>query len=206
MNPKILWLRNIGIQDVGAIVTAFPTVLGLNLEKNMRSKEQWLRELGIKDIGSFIAAAPAVLGLDLEKNLKPKVLKYFEEWGVSVEVIEHHPILVNLALSRINEISEWAKIAGINIKEIPTNRKVRILTNGKLHHAFHELRVFRDFILARVPDREMRLKILDQVVPELHKNDALFRIFPKRGVMSRVGREECASVIEKLISTSVHLH
>lgn len=78
LQPRVALLQSLGIplQQVGAMVESFPTLLALDVEGQMLPVLQYLQEeLGFSrhDLWMMLRSFPAVLDLDLEGSIQPVV-------------------------------------------------------------------------------------------------------------------------------------
>lgn len=93
------WMSSIGVTDPLAVSKAFPQVLDLRLENNIKPKVAYLESIGVKNPGKVIEAFPQVLGLNLENKLKPTI-ELMQKLGCH-ELESHIAVLNTLCLKNI---------------------------------------------------------------------------------------------------------
>lgn len=109
---NIIYLSDLGVDDVGKVVTRFPTVLGCSID-NMNLVVEYLKSIGVReeDIGNVVTGLPSILGSDIEKNLKPTYEFLQEYFDVDVEDIIATPALLSYSLEkRIKPRYEFLKL------------------------------------------------------------------------------------------------
>lgn len=112
---NIMFLTDLGVQDMGRVVTRFPNVFSVDVKK-IKSRVEYLMSIGIKeeDIGRVVTRFPSVLSLDVENNLKPtyRFLQY--NFGVTAEDIVKCPSLLSYSLkNRIKPRFEFLRTKGL---------------------------------------------------------------------------------------------
>jgi len=59
-------------ENLPSIFRSFPSLLTLDIEKDMLPVIDFLRSIGIKNVGRFISRLPPILGYSVDRELKPK--------------------------------------------------------------------------------------------------------------------------------------
>ena len=81
----IEWLKEqrVDEKNIVRILTAFPEILGLSIEENLKPKVEWLKEQGVdeKNIGKILTIFPQILGCST--NRIEEQLKTFEYFGIN---------------------------------------------------------------------------------------------------------------------------
>ncbi|CAN0389915.1 unnamed protein product, partial [Discosporangium mesarthrocarpum] len=91
-------------QVVGGMVRlAFPSLLGLEVERHMRCVVTYLEQLGVQNVGRFVSRLPPVLGYDVETNLRPKMDYLVASMGLSVYDILTFPAYFSYPLETVTE-------------------------------------------------------------------------------------------------------
>ncbi|KAL1493520.1 hypothetical protein AB1Y20_017223 [Prymnesium parvum] len=85
--------------QLGRLVAAYPQLLGLSLEANLRPTVAYLASLGV-DVGRAVDAHPALLSLNLERKIKPTVDFLAREAGLTSlgRVLSLQPALLSLSV------------------------------------------------------------------------------------------------------------
>lgn len=115
VRSKIAWLRAHGVQDIGKVLSLFPSLLGLSISENLDPKVAWLRAQGVQDIGKFLSLFPPFLGLSISENLNPKVA-WLRAQGVQDmgKMLSGHPSVLGRSISEnLNPKVTWLRAQGI---------------------------------------------------------------------------------------------
>ena len=76
-----VYLKGLGVKNIGRLVKRLPAVFGYNIAENMRPKVEYLKKLGVRNIGKFVERYPQVFRHSIAKNMQPKV-DYLTRLGV----------------------------------------------------------------------------------------------------------------------------
>jgi len=111
---KLIYLREIGIEDIRKVLKNFPIVLNLTLE-NIKRKVEYLQSVGVgtKDIAELIESFPNLIGLSIE-NMQEKV-KYLQSVGVENigKVVKKFPYTFAYSVDRIQKIVNYLEKIGV---------------------------------------------------------------------------------------------
>ena len=66
---------------LGQLLQAYPQLIGLSLEENVRPTVEYMASVGVQDVAAAIKRHPQLLGLSITKNLQPTV-EYLTSLGV----------------------------------------------------------------------------------------------------------------------------
>lgn len=72
---NIVYFKDLGVEDIGKVVSRAPQTLELDVKKRMGPRVNYLISIGVKrdDIGIVITRFPQFLKLDIQKKMKPRV-------------------------------------------------------------------------------------------------------------------------------------
>ena len=100
MQPHVEYLKELGITDIGKVVTKLPHILYYSIEDNLQPHVDYLKELGVTDIAKVVTRLPPILALSIEDNLKPTVEYLTNECYATISDIEKMPALVSYSLDK----------------------------------------------------------------------------------------------------------
>lgn len=74
MYTVVEYMHSLDISDdsLGPMFRAFPALLTLDVEKDMKPVADFLSSIGVSNVGRFVTRLPPVLGYSVEKDLRPK--------------------------------------------------------------------------------------------------------------------------------------
>ena len=95
ISNAIIYLTDIGVKDIGKVVSRLPHVLDYDVETTMKPRVAYLKSIGVKDedIGKVVSRHPQVLMCDVKK-MQARV-EYLKSIGIKDEdigeVVTKHP-------------------------------------------------------------------------------------------------------------------
>jgi len=93
-------LKELGVTDIGKVVTRLPNILYYSIEDNLQPTVEYLEKLGVTDIGKVVTKLPAILSYSIEDNLQPTVEYLTNECYATISDIEKRPALVSYSLDK----------------------------------------------------------------------------------------------------------
>ncbi|MFL5814953.1 MAG: hypothetical protein ACJ763_15365 [Bdellovibrionia bacterium] len=115
LQDKADWLKSKGVKDVGKLVNAWPPVLRLSLEENLKPTAEWLERQGVQDLTKTLSSQPSILGLSVEENLKPTVA-WLKKQGVEDigKLLSTNPrVITHSVKDTLEPRAEWFRKQGI---------------------------------------------------------------------------------------------
>ena len=78
--PALYFLKSLSIKEneIAKIVRAFPAILLLDVENEMRRVVEFFKDRGVKYVGHIVSHLPPILSYDLKLDIEPK-LEYLEK-------------------------------------------------------------------------------------------------------------------------------
>jgi hypothetical protein len=120
---KIEELKALGFTNPIRLITLFPGILVLSIDKNIKPKIEKLKALGFTDPVALITSSPAILGLSIDKNIKPKIEK-LKALGFTdpIRLIASSPKILDLSIDK--NIKPKIKLIDRFIKNRDTARQL----------------------------------------------------------------------------------
>jgi len=104
-------------EALASIFRAFPSLLALDVEKDMKPVVSFLREIGVANIGRFVTRLPPILGYSIDDELIPKWEYLKEVCLYNIFELSRFPAYFSYPLDRVIKTRyEYLRI----VKRIPT--------------------------------------------------------------------------------------
>lgn len=120
--------REIGLtkRNIANIVHAFPAILTLDVNTNIRPVVSYLQNVaGIQNISRVVKRLPPILGYDVETNIHPKMEYLLKEVKLSLMQILLFPAVFSYPLQdRIKPRTRFLMVRQIRVSEVGLNRAV----------------------------------------------------------------------------------
>jgi len=113
------YLLSLGVEReaLASIFRAFPSLLALDVEKDMTPVVEFLREIGVANVGRFVTRLPPILGYSVDDELIPKWEYLKEVCLYNIFELSRFPAYFSYPLDRVIKTRyEYLRI----VKRIPT--------------------------------------------------------------------------------------
>ncbi|MBN8554503.1 MAG: hypothetical protein J0L93_03580 [Deltaproteobacteria bacterium] len=184
---KVKWMKNQGIPDatIGDLISKHPQILSYRLEAH----GEWFRANGFQNIAEMFKKYPEAFGLKVKGNLDRKLTILKRPWGLSIQDIENHPLVLGASYSRLEEVTNWLTEKNFPIFALSTTEKVAILIRGKIENAFDPIKILRGY-----PGLQHAFFI------EAHANGLLAPLVLSPDRMSADARLRCQQIVSRIVT------